>query len=121
MARPTKLTQKLLDKFQAILDDDLNALVCTDEELLILLNDELEENERISEDSFQRYKAGKLKEDTSLLKQFCGLYKRALIKQRLNLMKELKTTDSSWQRFAWIIERKFDEWNMKIKNETKLD
>jgi len=57
MARPTKLTQKLLDKFQEVLEENQNTLLCTDEELLMLLNEKLEEKEQISEDSFERYKA----------------------------------------------------------------
>jgi hypothetical protein len=57
MGRPTKLTEQLLVKFQEVLDDKQNTLLCTDEELLMLLNEKLGEKERISEDSFQLYKA----------------------------------------------------------------
>ncbi len=121
MWRPTKLTQKLLDSFQEVLGSEENALICTDEELLFLLNEKLDEKERISEDSFQRYKAWKLKDNEDLIKSFCGLYKRALLKEKVNLMRNLKTTDSAWQRYAWIIERKFDEWNLKAKQDIDMN
>jgi len=52
-----------------------------------------------------------------LISQFCGLYKKALVKERYSLMQQLKDTESSWQRWAWIIERKFDDWNLKKKSE----
>jgi len=120
--RPTKLTQNLLAKFQEVLDTGMNVLVCTDAELLLLLNEKLEEEERISEDSFKRYKAWSLSEkETPLIEEFCTLYKRALVGQRTTVLKKLMDTDNHRQKFAWIMERKFDERNLKMKQEVKQD
>lgn len=29
--------------------------------------------------------------------------------------------DPQWQKWAWIIERKFDEWNIRMKQDIKQD
>jgi hypothetical protein len=38
------------------------------------------------------------------------------------LFESLKSDPQSWQRYAWIIERKFNEWNLKSiqENTTKM-
>jgi len=46
-------------------------------------------------------------------------YKKALIIQKENLFKKFSNDDRAWQRWAWIIERKFSEWNLKILMKTK--
>lgn len=116
--RPTKLTQNLLDKFQEVLDEKQNALLCTDEELLMLLNEKIEdEKDRVSEDSFQRYKAWTLDSNKELVAKFCGLYQKALLKQRDDLFERMKWDTQARQRRAWIIERKFDNWNIRHKQE----
>ena len=46
---------------------------------------------------------------------------KALIIQKENLFKKFSNDDRAWQRWAWIIERKFSEWNLKNINENKND
>ena len=36
-----------------------------------------------------------------------------------DLFKKFTNDDRAWQRWAWIIERKFSEWNLKNINENK--
>ena len=48
---------------------------------------------------------------------FCPLIKKALIRQKVSLFEKLKGDDKQRQRYAWIIERKFDDWNLKTKKE----
>ena len=55
--KPSKLTNRVIEAFETVLSDELNMIVCTDEELYILVNDLLNEHEQISYRSFQRYKA----------------------------------------------------------------
>ena len=121
MARPTKLTEKLLKSFKEVLEEWQNALLCTDAELILLLNEKLEDKEQIAEDSFKRYKTWSLKDCDNVLSQFCALYKRALIKQKDDLFQRLKSDDKARQRRARIIERKFKAWNLRILQDTNLN
>ena len=36
-----------------------------------------------------------------------------MISQKQNLFKKYEDEDKAWQKWAWIIERKFSEWNLK--------
>jgi hypothetical protein len=40
-----------------------------------------------------------------------SLYKKALTNQKKGLFNKL-WDDTQWQRYAWIIERKFSDWNL---------
>ena len=41
--------------------------------------------------------------------------------QKKNLFLKLIEGKGQWQRWAWIIERKFDEWNLRIKGKGKTE
>ena len=116
MGRPTKLTNKFLKTAERILfEDELSAIIFTDAELRDLINDQLEKHERISQTRWEEWKAGNMK--APIVEEFRGLYKKALMIQKRNLFDQLTKDDKSWQRFAWIIERKFDDWNLRKKTE----
>ena len=124
--RPTKLTQRVLTVFQRVLTEDHNSLVCTDEELCILVNDYLNEHERISYRTFQRYKAKAMRmmteeeetkeeetqpDDTAKLYQkLYILWRKAIIKQKNQLMTQVLEAKQGWQRFKWLLEKKMAEW-----------
>ena len=92
------------------------AIIFTDEELVDLVNEELDEEDRISYRTFKRYKAGEM-EDDGILSLFVSLYKKALLAQKANLQQGLiDDVPGGWQRYAWILERKFDEWNLRAKS-----
>ncbi len=40
-----------------------------------------------------------------------------MIKEEIGLLKEVKEGKLNWQSKAWILERKFDEWNIKHQQE----
>lgn len=115
--RPTKMTEK----FQKVAEEIIyaNILACTDEDILFLINEKLDESEKICDATWENWKAGKQSDDDRK-SWFLGLIKRALIIEKNNLLNSLKTDDKAWQRWAWIIERKFDEWNIKQKSEQDL-
>lgn len=117
--RPTKLTEEFLAAVKSVIDEDQNVLVCTDDELLMLINKRLPEESRISERSFQLWKAGDFSENSDGI-EFLRLIKEALVKEKKSLMTMLKTDEKAWQRWAWIIERKFDEWNIKMKTDMEV-
>ena len=133
--RPTKLTQRVISIFNEVLATDHNSLVCTDEELCILVNDKLNEHERISYRTFQRYKAKAMKmmseaeesqeaeenkeaqakpDDTTWLYQkLYVLWRKAIIKQKNQLMTLVLDAKQGWQRFKWLLEKKMEEWQPK--------
>jgi hypothetical protein len=118
MGAPTKI-----EKFTHALDRVLNtehsvgyAIIFTDKDLLEMTNDLLDPNDRITQSTFENYKAGNLL-DEPRLDMFLGVYKRALMAQSANLFERLSTdVPGAWQRWAWIIERKFDDWNLRSRN-----
>ena len=118
--RPPKLTKKWIAVAREVVDTDINAIILTDEELVFLINEKANKKDKISERTFERWKA-KNKEDKEdgdekldkIGEEFCRLYKRALLRQKKDLFNSLKDDDKQWQRFAWIIERKFNDWNIK--------
>ena len=81
----------------------------------MLTNDLVEEKQQIADRTFERWKLGDVKD--SIYFDFCRLYKKALTIQKKNLFKKLQSDDDKWQKYAWIIERKFDDWNLRSKQE----
>ena len=122
--RPPKLTKKWIAVAREVVDTDINAIILTDEELVFLINEKVTKKQKISGRTFIRWKnknKGKDDEDKEegdekldkIGVEFCHLYKKALLKQKKDLFNSLKDDDKQWQRFAWIIERKFNDWNIK--------
>ena len=117
MARPSKI-----DRFIEVAKDILfrdGLMLLTDEELVDEINENLDKKDRISQRTFKRWKANNFDEEGDLGKEFCPLIKKALRNQKENLFKKFSNDDRAWQRWAWIIERKFSEWNLKNINENK--
>lgn len=119
--RPSKIG-KFTEALEKTLNEGMNAFVLNDEELIILVNEQLPEEDKVSEVTFSTWKTEGIKDETCQV--FRSLYKRALIKQKINLFARLNDPllSNTWQRYAWQIERKFDEWNLKHKgaNEDSL-
>jgi hypothetical protein len=119
MARPSKI-----DRFIEVAKDVLfrdGLMLLTDEELVFLINENLEEKEKVAQVTFKKWKSGDYSELGETGKEFLSLIKKALIIQKENLFKKFSNDDRAWQRWAWIIERKFSEWNLKNINENKND
>jgi len=125
--RPTKLTEDWLEIAEEVINDDINAIILTDDELVLLINDEIDkqdiqekekEKQKISDRTFKRWKK-KNKEGNKELdeigKQFCHLIKKALLKQKKHLFNKFRSEEGQWQKWAWIIERKFGDWNIKYR------
>jgi len=117
MARPSKI-----DRFIEVAKDVLfrdGLMLLTDEELVFLINQELEDSEKVAIRTFKLWKSGDYAEKGETGKEFLPLIKKALIIQKETLFKKFSNDDRAWQRWAWIIERKFSEWNLKNINENK--
>lgn len=113
--RPSKLNQKVIDALQRVVDTEI--LFTTDEEMVMLINEILPEESQFTYDAFSKWKREKSQTDNPFYPQFLHLIKKALLKEKKRLLKLLSTDEKSWQRYAWILERKFDEWNIKMKSE----
>lgn len=113
VGRPTKLTKKFIEVANSVLFDDINAIILTDEELLMLINEQLDEKEQVATRTFEDWKAGKSPNQDC--EDFRGLLKKALVKQKNDLFVQMRNDDKTWTKWAWIIERKFDDWNIKQK------
>lgn len=109
--RPTKLTPEVLTIFQKVIDRSV--LFCTDEELVFLVNEALPKESRFSYEAFSKWKRGQRQRNNPLYAEFVRLIKKALLKEKQSLLIHLKVGSDNWQSRAWILERKFDEWNIK--------
>jgi hypothetical protein len=113
--RPNKL-ERFNEVAQEVLFDERGVGACimhTDMDLLDMINRKLEPEERVSVRTFKAYKAGELQDEASL-DVFSHLYKRALEQQKASLFESLRDEPpGAWQKWAWILERKFDEWSLR--------
>ena len=102
-----------------VIEDDINTIIFTDEELLLQINDKLKKKERISQRTLRRWKAKSKNPEKldKLGKSFVRLIKKALVKQKKHLFKKFRDEPNQWQKWAWIIERKFDDWNIRHKTD----
>lgn len=116
--RPAKIG-KFTDALQRVLSTEHGvgyAIIYTDIDLIEMTNDLLDEDDRITGETFRKYKNGEL-QDEPYLNIFLGVYKRALREQSANLFERLQSEPpGAWQKWAWIIERKFDDWNLRSRN-----
>ena len=116
MARPSKI-----ERFSKALEEVLNrpkgvgmAIMHTDADLIFLVNDMLEPDDRIADITFRKWKSGEATQDDALRDVFLSLYKRALMDQRDSLFESMADEPpGAWQKWAWILERKFDEWSLR--------
>lgn len=109
--RPSKM-KKFVEAFEKVIQENgMSVVVLTDDELRIKCNTYLDEADQVADRTFESWKAWELKSEE--YSHFLRLYKKAMIIQKENLFTNLQTDAKSWQRYAWIIERKFDEWNLR--------
>ena len=119
LGRPSKI-----DRFIEVAKDVLfrdGLMLLTDEELVDEINENLDKKDRISQRTFKRWKANNFDEEGEIGREFCPLIKKALRSQKENLFKRFQNDERAWQKWAWIIERKFSEWNLKKISESSTE
>ena len=111
--RPNKMNN-WLPALEEVLNTE-NILFLSNDDLRLLTNERLPEENQISERTFKNWKAGKFHEDDDSGKNFIRVIERALIKQKQWLGERMLDPNNSlgWNRFRWILERKFAEFNLK--------
>lgn len=110
-----KLNAKWVECFEQVVNEGFNSIYMSDDDLRILTNELYGQDDYICLKTFNNWKEGQ--NEGINISMFLHIYKKALIKQRNQLFEKLTKDDRAWQRWAWIIERKFDDWNIKIKSE----
>jgi len=131
--RPKKLLcVEILDRLAVILKDEANAIMCTDNDLLVLLNKDQPKERQISKATLENWKRGNYGhwDDTKpdlwgmteadFYARFLGLIEESLVQMKAQLFKKIKTDKKAWQRWTWIIERKFKDWNLKQVSEVDM-
>lgn len=106
--------EKWLVKLKKVLEKE-NIVFLTDDELMFLVNKELDKKDRITRQTFHNWKNGKFGSlDKEIGEEFLEVITLAIIKQKNFLLdKLLNTNDKNWTKIAWLLERKFEEWNLK--------
>jgi len=100
-------------------DLDLDVIVCTDYELFQIINSKLAPVDKVHSRTIDNWKSGQVKDE--LCDMFIREYKNALILQKKALITRMVNEEKSWQKYAWIIERKFEEWNLRKITEVKAE
>ena len=111
---------RFVEAFRCVIDDDHPvgiAIIFSDEDILEMVNRRLDPGDRISKATFSNYKRGNIRDD-AVLAEFMRLYNVSYREQLKNLFTMLvdEGEKRSWQRYAWLIERKDDRWNLRKKN-----
>lgn len=112
-----KITDRFIKAVETVVSDPF-LYILTIEELVNSINDEIGEK-YISLDTFKSYINGRRGSNQEHYDHFIQLYKRAITKQKKSLVMELSGEDKSWQRYAWLLERKFEDFNKIEKAENE--
>jgi hypothetical protein len=110
--RPFKMNNWLTALKGVLADEDI--LFLSDKDLVFLVNNNLPKKQKISGSTFEKWKAGKFLPNEETGKEFIQCIQYALIKQKQYIGdKLLNDTTGNFARYAWFLERKFSEWNLK--------
>lgn len=112
VGRPFKMMAWCLALSQVL--EDENTLFLSDRDLVFLVNQKLPAENQVDKRTFENWKAGKFHVNEDVGREFIKLIEISLIKQKQELGdKLLNDTSAQWTRIAWILERKFAEYNLK--------
>lgn len=121
--RPTKLNSAFIIKAKEVLKDE-SIILFTDIELVEEINDRLPKEARISIKTYESWKSKYISADLEEIEvlgiEFIGVLKKAIRTQKKMLLNKMIDPNAGWQKFAWIIERKFSEWNIKRRVEATI-
>ena len=96
VGRPSKLTQEFIAAAYQVINQEDNALIFTDEELLFAINEKLSKEAQIFKRTFEKWKAGDVSDDVEG-QEFLRLVLLALQKQKKAIFTSLKLDEKAWQ------------------------
>jgi chorismate mutase len=109
-------------KFVLSDDDNMNAIILTDAELIDFANERLRYMKKtqyqITQRTLSRWKKGE-HIDADLYKEFKDVIRKYEARQKQDLFRKL-IDSKDWVKYAWILERKFSKWNIRHKYNTDL-
>lgn len=114
------MTENYIKALHEVVNNEFNAIALTDEDLRESVNAQLPEDEQISHRTFEYWKAGESAENKGHYDTFCTIIKKARSDQKRELINLLLHDEKAWQRYAWLLERKFPEWNLKKLQENTI-
>lgn len=118
--RPSRL-KEFIQIAKNIVEEDSNAIIFTNEELLDEVNYEIikKGGKPISKIAFYKWNTKQKidSNETELLDEFVLIINKARRKQVKDLIAQIKADKSGWTRFAWILERREDKFNLRAKAE----
>ncbi|MBC8387081.1 MAG: hypothetical protein H8E13_03405 [Actinobacteria bacterium] len=123
LERQKKLWGDVVKVLRKIVEDELNVLIYTKTELVRLINKELPEGERISIVKLNNYerRAKASRPKHPIYEKFLNLLELQRARSKRALFTKMEGAGSKdWQRYAWMIERLYDEWNIRKKEEIKI-
>lgn len=111
------MDKKLIEVLTKIVEDPY-FYILTNIEIYDAICDELGDD-YISFETFKSWSAGRRSENSENYNVFARLMSRAKTKQKINILKKLEKDEKAWQRYAWILERKYKDFNKIDKSDNK--
>lgn len=115
IGRPAKIEAFTLALME-VLDEPVGvgaAIMYSQKELMIMTNDRLSKEDKICASTLVKWVGNKLPID-EYSEVFLPLYEKALIVQKRALFQLMREEPAgAWQKWAWVIERKFPEFNLR--------
>lgn len=105
---------KWLDALEEVINNE-ELMFLSNNDILYLVNSKLEKKEQITRRTLHKW-VNKVHENISEeeYQRFEDLFSKTQIKQKQFLFKKMmESNDKSWTKYAWIMERKFSDFNLK--------
>jgi len=123
--RPSKLSTELITAFKEVADEPATVAL-TDEELVMYVNQRLPEEKHISYSTFKNYKNREYDyitdEEKLCISEFLSTLKKVRLKQKMDTVNRMTNEGAgNWQKYAWILERKFNDLNLTRKVDHTTD
>jgi len=106
----TEACEKIMNQHELAGKGLGSVIIYTDKELMELVNEQLDKEDRIGMTAFGDWKNNP-REGDERFERFSSVYKKALHTQKMNLFERYGKEKYQWTKWAWVLERKFSEWN----------
>lgn len=117
----SKLTKEFVDALREVVEDPY-FYILTNKEVYETVCHKLGNKEGLMKfDTFRSAVCGRRSSKADQFNEFQNLMSRGKTKQKISLVKKLEKEDKSWQRYAWLLERKFDDFNKIEKREDEIN
>lgn len=109
--RPFKM-EAWIEKLEEVLQEK-NVLFLSDKDLRLLVNQKLDDSQQISKRTLDYWLDGENHPTEEIGKKFISMIELARLEQKEQLMLRLMDDPKAYKAMTWILERKFEEFNLK--------